>query len=298
VSVTWVDVVGLHDLGPLERLGEIFGLHSLALEDVLNTGQRPKIQEFDSHVFLVLQVPSHDAQLEMEQISVFVGEGWILTLREQPGRLFEPVLERLRRGGTNIRDRGADYLAYALVDAAIDQFFPFLEALGDRIDALQDALVDKPESSLLDSVQDLKSDLLSLRHAAWGHREIFDHLARREYSLVEARTRVFFQDCYDHALQILDTVEYCREMAGGMVELYLTGISHRTNEVMKVLTIMASVFIPLTFITGVYGMNFNPGAGPWSMPELNSAWGYPATLLVMVGIGTGLLLFFRHKGWL
>ncbi len=297
-SVTWIDVVGLHEVQPIERLGEIFELHPLALEDVLNTGQRPKVQEFDAHLFIILQVPSIDGQLDMEQVSFFVGEGWIITLRERPGPLFEPVLERLRRGGTKIRERGADYLAYALVDVAIDQFFPLLETMGDRIDGLQDALVDKPERDLLDAVQDLKSDLLDLRHVAWAQREVFDRLTRREFNLVGDDTRVFFQDCYDHTVQILDMAEYHREMTGGMVELYLTGISHRTNEVMKVLTIMASIFIPLTFITGVYGMNFNPAAGAWSMPELNTPWGYAATWLVMVAIGVGMLLFFRHKRWL
>lgn len=297
-SVTWIDVVGLHDLGPLQSLGDIFGLDLLALEDVLNTGQRPKVQEFGNHLFVVLQLPSLDERLRLEQVSVFVGEGWIITLREQPGPVFDPVRERLRRGGTKIRDHGSDYLAYALVDAVVDQYFPLLETLGDRIDELQDVLVDNPERGLLEAVQNLKSDLLSLRHAAWPQRELFDRLIRREFDLVEDGTRVFFQDCYDHTVQILDTVEYYREMAGGMVELYLTGISHRTNEVMKVLTIMASVFIPLTFIAGVYGMNFNPAAGAWSMPELNTAWGYPVVWGAMLSIAIAMLLFFRRKGWL
>jgi len=279
-------------------LGEVFGLHPLALEDVLNTGQRPKVQEFEDHLFIVLKLPEFRQQLGMEQVNIFAGKGWVITLREQSGPVFDPVRERLRLTGAKIRSGDSGYLAYALVDALVDRYFPLLESLGDRIDDLQDALVENPKRGILESVQDLKSDLLSLRHAAWPQREVFDRLNRREFELVSESTRVFFQDCYDHTVQILDTVEYYREMTGGMVELYLTSISNRTNEIMKVLTMMASLFIPLTFITGVYGMNFNPAAGAWSMPELNSPWGYPAVLLVMLSIAFSMWLFIRRKGWL
>ena len=297
-SVTWIDVVGLHDLAPLEILGQVFGLHPLALEDVLNTGQRPKVQEFEDHLFIVLKLPSYIERLGMEQVNIFAGKGWVITLREQPGPVFDPVRARLRLAGAKIRSGDSGYLAYALVDALVDRYFPLLETIGDRIDELQDALVENPKRGILESVQDLKSDLLSLRHAAWPQREVFDNLNRREFGLVSKTTRVFFQDCYDHTVQILDTVEYYREMTGGMVELYLTSISNRTNEIMKVLTMMASLFIPLTFITGVYGMNFNPAAGAWSMPELNSPWGYPAVWLVMLSIAFSMWLFIRRKGWL
>ncbi|MFQ5528067.1 MAG: magnesium/cobalt transporter CorA [Thermoanaerobaculia bacterium] len=297
-SVTWIDVVGLHDLAPLQTLGEMFGLHALALEDVLNTGQRPKVQEFEDHLFIVLKLPSLGERLSMEQVNVFAGEGWVITLRERPGPVFDPVRERLLQGSSKIRDRDSAYLAYALVDALVDRYFPLLETVGDRIEELQDMLVENPERRLLEAVQHLKSDLLSLRHAAWPQREVFDRLNRREFQLVSGEVRVFFQDCYDHTIQILDTVEYYREMAGGMVELYLTSLSNRTNEIMKVLTLMASVFIPLTFIAGVYGMNFSPAAGAWSMPELNSPWGYPAVWVVMLSSAFGMWLFFRRKGWL
>jgi magnesium transporter len=297
-SVTWIDVVGLHDLAPLRTLSDIFGLHPLALEDVLNTGQRPKVQEFEDQLFIILTLPSLDRRLETQQVSFFAGKGWVITLRERPGSVFEPVRARLQRGGSTIRTRDSGYLTYALVDVLVDQYFPLLEVLGDRIDELQDALVENPQRGLLEAVQVLKSDLLAFRHAAWPQREVLDRLNRRRYRLVSEDERVFYRDCYDHAIQILDTAETYREMTGGMVELYLTSISNRTNEIMKVLAMMAAVFIPLTFIVGVYGMNFDPSAGAWSMPELESPWGYPAVWLVMLASALGMWWFFRRKGWL
>lgn len=298
VGVTWVDVVGLHDIAMLERLGEHYGLHPLALEDVLNTGQRPKTEEFDGQQFIVLRQVLPGQPLTFEQLSIFLGDGYVITFQEVPGDVFEPVRERLRGGKGKIRRLGADYLAYALVDALVDQFFPLLEEYGERIEDIEEEVVEHPTHETLGRIHQIKKELLELRRAAWPLREVINALERLEVGRMGAETKVYLRDCYDHTIQILDMLETYRDLASGMLDVYLSSVSNRMNEVMKVLTGMASIFIPLTFIVGLYGMNFDPRASPWNMPELEWYWGYPAVWLVMMALGAGLFVYFRRKGWL
>jgi len=298
-TVTWINVNGLQDVDVLRRLGSHYGLHPLALEDVLNTGQRPKLEEFDDHCFVVLKEVRLDPEgLEVEQMSLFLGKGWVITLQERPGDPFDPVRERIRGAKGRIRKMGADYLAYALIDALVDGAFPLLEEMGERIERLEKDLVVNPTRRTLQEIHSSRRELLYLRRVAWPHREVIRQLAREDFQLVTKETRIYLRDCYDHTVQILDLVETYRDLAAGMLELYLSGVSNRLNEIMKVLTVMATIFIPLTFLTGLYGMNFNTQASRWNMPELNWPWGYPAVLVLMACVVAGMLIFFRRKRWL
>ncbi len=298
LAVTWIDVVGLHDLEPLQRLGEHFGLHPLALEDVLNTGQRPKVESYEDHLFVVMRLIHRGTHLESEQISIFLGEGFLLTFQEIQGDVFDGVRDRIRHGMGRIRRSGADYLAYALVDSLVDSFFPVLEELGTRLEDLEEEVIEDPDRETVSRLHLARKDLLMLRRAAWPEREVVSTLERQETPLIGSETRVFLRDCYDHAVQILDMTETYRELASSLLELYLSTVSNRMNEVMKVLTVLASIFIPLTFLAGIYGMNFDPDASPWNMPELEWYWGYPA-FWVAAGVLAGvLLLIFKKKDWL
>lgn len=297
-TVTWIDVVGLHDLELLTRLGNDFGLHPLALEDVVNTHQRPKLEDYGDHCFLILRLPRGGQTMATEQIGLFLGRGWVLTFQEVAEDPFEPVRDRLRRGRPRIRGGGSDYLAYALVDALVDSFFPVLERYGERIETLEDALLDEPERGSLAQVHAIKKDLLEIRRATWPLREVINGFERQDIELVQEQTRLFLRDCYDHTVQLMDIVETYRDMAGALTDLYLSSVSNRMNEVMKVLTVIASIFIPLTFLAGIYGMNFNPEASPWNLPELNWRWGYPTFWLVILGIGGAMVWYFKRKDWL
>jgi magnesium transporter len=256
-------------------------------------GQRPKVEEYDDHLFCVLRCFHHDgSELRSEQISLFLLPGAVLTFQEVHGDAFEPVRERVRRGTGRIRRAGADYLAYALVDALVDQFFPLMERLGERIEALEEELVDRPEPETLQAIYRLRRELLLLRRAAWPEREVLGALHRGETKLVRPETQVFLRDAYDHAVQVLEILETYRELAGSMLDVYLSSLSHRMNEVMKVLTIIATIFIPLTFVAGIYGMNFQ------YMPELTWRWAYPVVLGAMTAIGLALVWYFRRRGWI
>jgi len=297
-TVTWINVNGLHDVDLLQKLGEHFGLHPLALEDVLNLGQRPKLEDYDEHYFIVMKEVRWHGTLETEQISLFMSRRWVITLQEFPGDPFDPVRERIRKGKGRIRKMGADYLAYALIDALVDGYFPHLEKLGERIEELEEELVGNPTRQTLHQIHRIKRELLLLRRSAWPQREVINALQREESHLVKRETRVYLRDCYDHTIQIMDMVETYRDLAAGMLDVYLSSASNRMNEIMKVLTIMASIFIPLTFVAGIYGMNFDTTASPWNMPELKWTWGYPAVLGVMLLVGVLMLAYFRRKGWL
>lgn len=297
-GVTWIDVVGLHDVELVQRLGEVFDLHNLALEDVLNTGQRPKLEVHDDHLFVIMRLIHQGSVLESEQISLFVGEGFLLTFQEIPGDVFDGVRERIRHGRGRIRSRGSDYLAYAVIDSIVDNFFPVLEELGARLESLEEEVIEDPDQATVRGLHTARKDLLALRRAAWPEREVVSLMERLESPLMERETRIFLRDCYDHAVQILDLVETYRDLATSLLDLYLSTVSNRMNEVMKVLTVLASIFIPLTFLAGIYGMNFDPGSGPWNMPELHWEWGYPAFWVVSVLLAGGLLLLFKRKDWL
>ncbi len=293
-SVTWVDVGGVHKMEVLESFGKQFQLHSLLLEDIANTDQRPKLDDYETCLFLVMKMLSvTDRQdIIVEQVSLVLGRNFVLSFQENGTDVFKPVRDRLRGGKGRLRQSGADYLLYALVDAIVDQYFAVLEALGEKIEALQDLVVSDPKPETLQQIHALKRQLLFLRRAVWPLREAMNGLSRSECPLLQEPTKVFFRDVYDHVVQIVDTIETLREMVSACLDIYLSSISYRLNAVMKVLTIITTIFMPLTFIVGVYGMNFE------HMPELQWKWGYPAVLGVMAVVGVGMLVAFKKKRWI
>jgi magnesium transporter len=296
--VTWINVDGLGAADPVRQLGEMFGLHRLALEDVMNVSQRAKVETYGDTVFLVARMVSLGERLQTEQISMFLGGNFVLTFQEKHGDCFDPVRERIRKGGGRIRSRGPDYLVYALLDAVIDHYFPVLEEYGERLETLEGRILTDPDEHIPGKVLAAKRDLLALRRAIWPHREAVNSLLREPVTLVTDSTRTYLRDCYDHAVQIIDMLESHREHASSLMDLHLAGVSNRMNDVMKVLTIIATVFIPLSFIAGLYGMNFDPDASAWNMPELGWRYGYPAALALMAAMAGGMFWYFRRKGWL
>jgi len=296
--ITWVDVVGLGDVETIRKLGDIFNIHRLALEDIVNLHQRPKVEAYEDHIFIVTRIPHTGAHLATEQISLILGKDHILTFQETPGDCFDPVRHRIRTSQGRIRESGCDYLAYALLDAAIDSFFPVLEDYGERVESLEHVALTDPDPSLIASVHRIKRDFLMLRRAIWPLREMLNVLVRDETKLLSSQTRIYLRDCYDHTVQLMDIVETYREIASGLFEIYHSSVSTKINEIMKVLTIITTLFIPMSFVASLYGMNFDATASPWNMPELGLRYGYPATLLLMSLLAAGMLLYFRSKGWI
>ncbi len=298
-SVTWINVEGLSDVELIAHLGERFGFHKLALEDVVNCGQRPKVEPYEDHEFLILRSVQldHGTDLIGEQISLFLGAGYVVTFQEIPGDSWEAVRERIRLGRGLIRKRGSDYLAYALVDALIDEFFPVLERYGEEIERLENELIEKVSPGLLLEIHKIKRDLLMLRRAAWPERDLLNSILRDGSELITAETRIFLRDCYDHVVQVIDVIETYRELAGGMLDVYLSSQSNRMNEIMKVLTILSAIFIPLSFIAGVYGMNFDTAVSHFNMPELHWVMGYPFALGLMAAVALVLIGYFKKKDW-
>jgi magnesium transporter len=298
-GVVWLNVDGLGDVRVLERIGTHFGLHPLCLEDVLNIPQRAKFEEYEHYEFLICRmVRSHETPQPLEQVSLFLGPRYVLTFQEEEGDGFEPVRQRLRHKRGKMRFCGADYLAYALLDAVIDGYFPLLESLGDRLTAVEEAVLSSPTRETVEELYIIRHTLTGLRRAIWPAREAVNAFARIDSPLVTDQTSLFLRDCYDHVLQVLDVLESYRDLASGLMETYLSVQSHRMNEVMKVLTIIATIFIPLTFVAGIYGMNFDAATSPWNMPELHWYWGYPFSLTLMAVLAILLLIFFRRKDWL
>lgn len=296
--VTWVNVDGLGDARILAELGEIFHLHPLALEDVVNVHQRAKVEEYHQHLFIVARMVELNRRLETEQLSLFLGRNFVLTFLQDPGDSFDPVRKRIRDGRGRIRVSGCGYLAYALLDAVVDAYFPVIEAYGDRLDELEDEVVLRPGQRSIARIHAAKRDLRVLRRAIWPLREEVNRLSRDASEFIDAETRVYLRDCYDHTVQIIDLVETYRELGSDLTDLYLSSLSNRMNEVMKVLTVIATIFMPLGFIAGVYGMNFDGKASPWNMPELSWPWGYPFALGIMALVALTMLAFFRRQGWL
>jgi magnesium transporter len=297
-SVTWIDVAGLADTDKIARIGESFGLHPLALEDAVHVHQRGKVEAYADHLFIVARMVRLTDRLETEQLGIFLGKGFVITFQEQPGDCLDPVRERIRKGGGRLRSHGADYLTYALLDAVVDHYFPILEEFGERLEQLEADVVANPDSTIITRIHHTKRDLLALRRTLWPQREALNSLLREPSPLISEDIRVYLRDCYDHSVQIIELLETFREIAGGMLDVYLSSLSNRMNEIMKMLTMIATIFIPLSFIAGVYGMNFDPAASPWNMPELEWYLGYPAALLLMLVVGIGLLLHFRRQRWL
>jgi magnesium transporter len=296
-TTTWINIEGLHDVAFLEAIGKHFGFHPLALEDVLNCGQRPKIEDYGTHHFLVMKSLIHQETLATEQISFFLSGHFVITLQEVPGDSFDQVRERIRRGKGLIRKAGSGYLVYALVDALIDEFFPVLERYGEKIEDLEAELLRDPSTETIQQIHQIKRELLLLRRMAWPERDVISAMQRAESDVITPETQVFLRDCYDHTIQVIDMIETFRDLSSGMMDVYLSSTSNRMNEVMKVLTIISTIFIPLNFIAGVYGMNFNTEASPLNMPELHWYFGYPYALGLMATVGLLLVLYFRRKRW-
>ncbi|MDH3241638.1 MAG: magnesium/cobalt transporter CorA [Alphaproteobacteria bacterium] len=295
--VTWINVEGLGDPETIVRIGEIFGLHNLALEDVIHVPQRPKAEDYGDHIFIVTQMTSLSPHLRNEQVSIFLGPNFVLTFQESAGDCFDPVRKRIGDPRGRIRQSKADYLAYALIDATVDTYFPILERFGEVSDALEIAVLTAPKGDLIPRIHHLKTDLLSLRRLIWAQRDMINVVIRDFSALVSDPTRVYLRDCYDHTIQLLDMMDTHREIAAALTEIYLSGVNSRTNEIMKVLTVIATIFMPLGFVASLYGMNFDRTASPWNMPELGWALGYPLALGVMLFIALGLIGWFYVRGW-
>jgi magnesium transporter len=294
-TVTWINVDGLHQIEILEKLGECYNFHPLVLEDILNTDQRPKMEDYGDYLYIVLKM-LHDKgkgnEVEAEQVSLVLGPNFVFSFQESGGDVFDKIRERLRTGKGRLRRMGADYLAYTLVDAIVDYYFVILEKLGERIELLEEELVTHPKTETLKEIHTLKREMIFLRKAVWPLREVISSLQRAESPLVQKTTGIYLRDVYDHTIQVIDTIETFRDILSGVLDIYLSSVSNRLNSVMKVLTIIATVFMPLTFLAGVYGMNFK------YMPELEWRWGYPVTWAVMAAIGVAMLVYFRKKKWL
>ncbi len=299
-SITWLDVRGLCDKYTLERMGEIFAIHPLALEDIVNVPQRPMTEAYAAQQLVISRMVQigDDGFVSTEQLGILFGKGFVLTVQEEPLHdCLEPVRERLRRGRGCIRTESADYLAYTLLDAVIDGFYPVLERIGERLEDLEIEAASAPHG-MSRRIHAVKRELLTVRRAIWPQRDLLNGLIRDESPHVSKETRLFLRDPYDHAVQVMDMVETFREIASGLMDLYLSGVSNRMNEIMKVLTIISTIFLPLTFIAGVYGMNFATDKSPYNMPELNWPYGYLFSLGLMLLSVVVLLLYYRRKGWL
>jgi magnesium transporter len=295
--VVWINVDGLGNVETLQELAEIFQLHRLALEDVVNVHQRPKVEPYENHLYAVLRMASTSDAQQSEQLSLFLGSNFVLTFQERHGDCLEPVRERIRKGGPRLRKGGPDYLAYAVLDAVVDHYFPVLEAYGDRLEALQDEILERPSREALREVYGIRAALTLARRAVYPLRDALAFLLREEVRLVTADTRLYLRDTYDHVIQLIDILQSDREIASGLIEFHVSSAGNRMNEIMKVLTVFAALFIPLTFVAGIYGMNFNAEASPWNMPELDWYLGYPLALLTMVVVAGAMLLFFWKKGF-
>ena len=294
-TVTWINIDGIHDVSIIEKLGKEFELHPLILEDILNTTQRPKFEDFEKYIFIVLKMLSYADKkngVKAEQVSLILGANFVISFQEIVGDVFDEVRDRLRNAKGRIRKMGADYLAYSLIDAVVDNYFAILEKLGEDIESMEEELVAEPTGKTLQQIHNLKREMIALRKSIWPLRELISSLQRSGTLLINETTNVYLRDVYDHTIQVIDTVESFRDMVSGMLDIYLSSISNRMNAVMKVLTIIATIFIPLTFIAGIYGMNFK------YMPELEWRWAYPIVWLVMTVVAIVMLVYFRRKKWL
>lgn len=297
-TTTWIHIQGHASPDTLRELGDLFDLHLLALEDILNTGQRPKAETYDDQLFVIMSLPVMNGRdITVEQISLFYGENFVISFHQGKEDPFQPVRKRLEAASGRIRKRPADYLLYALLDVVVDAGFPVLEAFGEYIEDLEEELLSTPDKETLRRLHLYKRELLLLRRMLWPQREAINTVLRSDHHLIHEDTKVYLRDCYDHTIQIMDLLESFREMTTGMLDVYLSSTSNRMNETMRVLTVIATIFIPLTFVAGIYGMNFSNEQSPWAMPELHWYYGYPLIWLIMLAMAGGLLYFFKRKGW-
>jgi magnesium transporter len=293
-TVTWLNVDGIHDVGIVEQLGRAFGLHPLILEDIVNTEQRPKLDEYEGYLFAVVKMLYYDTDdqaVKGEQVSIVLSQNFVISFQEREGDVFDPIRERIRQGKGRIRQSGSDYLAYALIDAIVDNYFKILETIGEEIEKIEEELVGHPTPETLREIHRLRREMVFLRRSIWPLREVISGLQRADSSLIREPTVLYLRDVHDHTIRVLDTLETYREMVSAMLDIYLSSLSNRMNEVMKVLTIFAAIFIPLTFIAGIYGMNFQ------HMPELEWRWGYYVAVGAMGLIGISMLAIFKVKRW-
>lgn len=291
----WISVDGVHNIEVIEAVGSAFHLHPLILEDIANTTQRPKVDEYEKELFVVLKMlrlAEHSDLISVEQVSVVLGDGYVLSFQEEPSDLFDPIRERLSMGKGHLRTFQADYLAYRLLDAVIDSYFEILEQIGTKVEELEHRILGEPDTDILLKIHSLKRQMLFIRRAIWPLRDVVAHLERSEFAGIQESTHPYLRDLYDHVAQVMDNIDTFRDMLSNLLDNYLSLASNRVNDVMKVLTIVATIFIPLTFIAGVYGMNFK------YMPELDEPWGYPAVLLFMGSVLVVMVFFFRRKKWL
>ncbi|MBN1804055.1 MAG: magnesium/cobalt transporter CorA [Sedimentisphaerales bacterium] len=293
-TVSWINIDGLHDIELLEKLGNGFGLHPLILEDILSTGQRPKFEDYEKHIFIVLKMLSFNQEsqsVETEQVSLILGPNYVISFQEHIGDVFDPIRERIRNDKGRIRKMGPDYLAYSLLDAIVDSYFNILEKFGEKIESMEEDVIDNPTERTVHQIHLLKGEMISLRKSIWPLRELIRGLQTSESPFINENTDIYLRDVHDHTIQIIDTIESFRDMVSGMLDIYLSSLSNKMNAVMKVLTIIATLFIPLTFIAGIYGMNFK------YMPELEWRWSYPIVWLIMITVAVIMLFYFRQKKW-
>jgi len=294
-TVTWINIDGLHDIGLIEKLGKCYDIHPLVLEDIVNTDQRPKMEVYDKYIFFVLKMLFVDDKTHMihtEQVSIILGRNFVISFQEAIGDVFDQIRDRIRKNKGRIRKMGSDYLAYSLIDAIVDNYFTILEKMGEKIEDIEKEVVSNPDPKILQQIYNLKREMVYLRKSVWPLREVINGLFREESKLIKGNTNIYLRDLYDHTIQVIDTIETFRDMISGMLDIYMSSVSNKMNEVMKVLTIFAAIFIPLTFIAGIYGMNFQ------NMPELSIPWAYPLVWVVIIIVAVTLLVFFKNKKWL
>ena len=293
-SVTWINVDGVHDAALIEKIGAAFDIHPLELEDIMNSEQRPKVEEYESCFFMVVKMLSYDTakrSIRIEQVSMVIMETCVITFQQCAGDVFGPIRERIRTAKGRIRKKKSDYLAYCLLDAIIDNYFIILEKIGERIEAVEDRVMLRPSEQERNEIHRVKRETLFMRKSVWPLREALNGLMRLDNGLVMPDNIPYFRDIYDHTIQVIDTVETIRDISAGLLDLYLSGVSNRMNEIMKVLTMIATIFIPITFIAGVYGMNFR------YMPELGSRWGYPLIWVTFITVAGIMIAYFKRKKW-
>jgi magnesium transporter len=294
-TVTWINIDGLRDLDVIRKLGDCYGFHHLVLEDIVNTFQRSKLEDFGSYLFIVfkmLTLPARAPKIEVEQVSLILGDNFVISFQEAVGDLFDPVRERIRGGKGRIRTMGADYLMYSLIDSVVDGYFSILESFGETIEGIEETVVLRPTQQTLQSIHAFKKEMIFLRKSVWPMREVISALLRRDSVLITEPIVVYFRDVYDHTVQIIDNVETFRDTLASLLDIYMSGVSNRLNEVMKILTVFSTIFMPLTFLAGVYGMNFR------FMPELHWKYGYLFAWLVMLGVVAVMLAFFKRRKWI
>ncbi len=294
-TVTWINITGLHETQTIARMGEIYGIHPLVLEDICNTGHRPKTEDLGAHLFVVVKMiyrGTGNGDIISEQVSLLLGDHYVISFQEVEGDVFDTIRDRIRSAQGRVRRMGADYLAYALLDAIVDNYFVVLEDLGERVERLQEEVVERPVPETLQRIRRLKSDMIFLRRNLWPVRELVGGLDKSESPLVGRDLKPYLRDLYEHAVQAIDMAETLRDMLSTAMDMYMSSVSNRMNEIMRVLTVIATIFIPLTFIAGVYGMNFQ------HMPELHARWGYPVVWVVMVLTAVGMVAFFRRHRWI